>query len=156
MTEYYGMKRCRQCLEKAEPRNDRCPVCGMGQEKTYHDLTPAERRVRHHARGIRLVAMTHLVLAAMGILMMPEFSAPAAIAVLSVVNALLAYGLIRYSLTAYRAATTFYFLLGMVNIISIQHGIEHLGGIALALIGLYLVGNGHAKAIFERRLPDLP
>ncbi len=36
----------------------------------------------------------------------------------------------------------------MVNVVSIN-----LGGIALALAALYLVGNGTAKAIFERRLP---
>jgi hypothetical protein len=128
----------------------------MAQEKTYRDLSSAEKQVRHHARGIRVVAMVHLVLAAMGILMMPEFPAPAAIAALSVVNFLLAYGLVRYSLLAYKAATVYYFLLGMVNVISIQHGMVHLGGIAMALVALYLVGNAHAKAIFERRLPDLP
>ena len=42
----------------------------------------------------------------------------------------------------------------MVNVISIQHGVVYLGGIVLALVAIYLVGNGTSKAIFERRLPE--
>jgi hypothetical protein len=91
----------------------------------------------------------------MGIMMMPEFPVPAAIAALAVINIFLAYGLIHYSFVAYKAATVYYFLIGMVNVISIQKGAEHLGGIVLVLIALYLVGNGTAKAIFERRLPAI-
>lgn len=70
------------------------------------------------------------------------------IAVLVVINATLAIGLSRYSLWAYRLAVTFYFLIGIVNVISVN-----LGGILVALIALYLVGNATAKALFERRLP---
>jgi hypothetical protein len=100
------------------------------------------------------VAMFHLVFAAIAILMMPEFPVPVAVVVLAVVNIFLAYGLVRYSLLAYKAATIYYFLIGMMNVISIQRGAVHLGGIALVLIALYLVGNGTSKAIFERRLPE--
>jgi hypothetical protein len=149
------MMRCNSCLTKAEPRNGLCPVCGIGQEKKVGNLSPDEKKVRFHARGIRTVAILHLIGGGMSILMMPEFPLPAAIAVLAVVNVALAYGLVRYSFIAYKAATVYYFLIGMVNVISIQHGTVHLGGIALALIALYLVGNGTSKAIFERRLPDM-
>ncbi len=146
------MKQCKSCLTKAEPRNGRCPVCGIEQDKKRAELTSDEKKIRFHARSIRLLAMLHLIGAAMIILVMPEFSVPAAIALLAVVNASLAYGLVRFSLLAYKAATAYYFLIGMVNVISIQHGVEHLGGIALALIALYLVGNSTSKAIFERNV----
>jgi hypothetical protein len=149
------MTRCKQCLTRAESLNGCCPVCGVAQDKALKSLSPAERKVRLHAHGIRLVAMVHLIVAAMAILMMPEFPKPAAIAVLAVINGWLAYGLIRFSLIAYRAAVVFYFFLGMVNVISIQQGAIHFGGIALALIALYLVGNRTAKAIFERQCPEL-
>lgn len=98
--------------------------------------------------------MCHLIGAAAGLIMMLCFPAPIAMAILVTVNILLAFGLARYSLLAYKAATVYYFLIGMVNVISIQHGVVHLGGIALVLIALYLVGNGTSKAIFERRLPE--
>jgi hypothetical protein len=114
-----------------------------------------EKKVRFHAHGIRFVAMAHLTGAAMLVMIMPEFPAPAVLAVLAVINAFLAYGLVQYSLVAYKAATTFYFLIGMVGVISIQKGAIYLGWLALALIGLYLVGNGTSKAILERRLPGM-
>lgn len=148
------MTRCKSCHAKAEPRNGLCPVCGIEQEKSKAALSPVEKKVRVHARGILLVAIFHLLGAAMILWKMPEFPAPAAVAVLVVINLGLAYGLARYSLIAYRAATVYYFLIGMVNVISIQQGIENLAGVALALIALYLVGNGTSKAIFERRLPE--
>jgi len=144
------MKRCKSCLTTAEARNGCCPVCGIEQDKKRGALTPAEKKVRFHARSIRLLAILHLIGAAVGIMMMSEFPAPAAIAILAMVNISLAFGLARFSLLAYKAATTYYFLIGMVNVISIQHGAEHLGGIALALIALYLVGNSTSKSIFER------
>ena len=150
------MTRCKHCRTKAEPRNGRCPACGIVPDKPKADLSPAERKVRFHARGIRLAAMFHLVGAGAGLIIAPFFPAPLAMAVLVCVNLLLAFGLARYSLIAYKAATVYYFLIGMVNVISIQHGVIHLGGIAMALLGLYLVGNGTAKAVFERRLPELP
>lgn len=146
------MKRCKSCLTKAEPRNGCCPVCGIEPDKKRGLLTPAEKKVRFHARSIRLLAMLHLIGAAVGIRMMPEFPTPAALAILALINAALALGLARFSLLAYRAATTYYFLIGMVNVISIQHGAEHLGGIALALIALYLVGNSTSKSIFDRNV----
>ncbi len=142
------MKQCKSCLAKAEPRNGLCPVCGIGQDKKKGALSPDERKVRFHARGIRVVAMLHLVGACMGIMMIPVFPAPLATAALVAINAALAFGLARYSYWAYKAATVYYFLIGMVNVVSIN-----LGGIALVLAALYLVGNGTAKAIFDRRLP---
>ena len=148
------MKQCKSCLARAEALADICPVCGIDQEKRHRDLTKREKQIRTAARGIRLLAMSHLIIAAIAVLMMPEFPVPAAIAVLAVINCFLAYGLVRYSLAAYKAATVYYFLIGIVNVISIQRGIVHLGGIALVLIALYLVGNGTSKAIFDRRLPE--
>lgn len=149
------MTRCKSCLIKAEPLNGRCSVCGNEQNKTSSDLTPAEKKVRLHARGIRAVAVFHLVGAGAGLLMIAYGLAPAPLLVLAVINLLLAFGLDRYSLLAYKAATAYYFLIGMVNVISIQQGVEHLGGIALALIALYLIGNGTSKAIFDRQPSNL-
>ena len=148
------MTRCRHCQSKAELRNGLCSVCGIDPEKKGTELSPEEKKVRFHAHGIRLVAMFHLIGAALAVLVMPEFDANFAIALLTVVNTLLAYGLVRYSLLAYKAATTFYFFMGMVGVISIQKGAIYIGWIALALIALYLIGNGTSKALFERNLPE--
>jgi hypothetical protein len=146
--------RCRHCLTKAEPQNSICPVCGLVPGKRFRNLTHTEKRVWLHVRGIRVVAMCHLIGAIMGILMMPGFAVPFAIVMFSIINLLLAYGLIRYSLLAYKLATAYYFLVGMVMVISIQQGIGPLLGILLALTALYLVGNRTAKAVFERRVPE--
>ena len=56
-------------------------------------------------------------------------------------------GLACYAFWAYRMAVIFYFLIGMVNIVSIN-----LPGILLILILLYAAGNGTVKALFERRM----
>ena len=149
------MTRCKHCLSKAEPRNGLCPVCGIDPGKIAADLSPVEKKVRFHARAILVLAIFHLFIAVMVLVMIPFFPAPGALVVLSIISIALALGLTRYSLWAYKGATIYYFLIGMVNVISIQHGSIHLGGILLALIALYLVGNGTAKAIFERRLPDM-
>ncbi|VGO16845.1 hypothetical protein PDESU_05437 [Pontiella desulfatans] len=148
------MTRCKHCQTKAEPLKGLCPVCGIVQDKPFGNLSPAEKRIRFHAHGIRLVAMFHLIGAGAGLVMLPYYPTPAALAVLALINILLAFGLSNYSLIAYKGATVYYFLIGMVNVISVQQGVEHLGGIALALIALYLIGNGTSKAIFERRLPE--
>jgi hypothetical protein len=148
------MTRCRHCRTKAEPQNELCPVCGLIPGKRFRDLTHNEKRVWFHARGIRAVAMCHLTAAAMGILMMPEFAVPLAIAMFAIINVLLAYGLIRFSLLAYKLATAYYFLIGMVMVISIQQGVGPLIGIGLSLAALYFVGNRTAKAVFERRVPE--
>jgi len=149
------MTRCRHCLTKAPPQDGLCPVCGLVPDKHFRALSSTEKRVWLHARGIRLAAMCHLIGALMGILMMPEFTVPLAIAMFALINLLLAYGLIRFSLLAYKLATVYYFLIGMVMVISIQQGIGPLFGIALALTALYLVGNRTAKAIFERRVSEV-
>ena len=90
----------------------------------------------------------------MGLILATQFPSPIPMIVLAIINLLLGIGLARYSLLAYKGATVYYFLIGMVNVISIQAGPIHLAGIALALIALYLVGNGTSKAMFERRLPE--
>lgn len=154
------MKRCKSCLTKAEARNARCPVCGIGQEKSRQALSPDEKRVRRFARCILAVAAVHvvgLVLCLYVLLVVNPAAAakgefvfaPAILAALSIVNLVLAVGLARYALWAYRAATAYYFLLGIANIVSVQ-----VPGILLMLVLLYFVGNGTAKAIFERRLPE--
>ena len=148
------MTRCKHCLTTAEPKDGLCPVCGLVPGSRFRNLSHTEKRVWLHARGIRIVAMTHLISAIMILLMMNEFKVPLAIAIFALINLFLAFGLIRFSLIAYKVATTYYFLIGMVNVISIQHGIGPLAGIALALLALYLVGNRTAKAIFERRVPE--
>ena len=143
------MTRCKHCLTKTEPRNGLCPMCGIVPDKKPGTLSPGEKKARFHARGIRLVAMLHLIGACMGLLMLPLFPSPMAMVVLATINLILALGLAGYSFWAYKASTVYYFLIGMVNIVSVN-----LGGIALALVALYLIGNGTSKAIFERRLPE--
>ncbi|WP_372798026.1 hypothetical protein [Pontiella sp.] len=145
------MTRCKHCKAKGELINGRCPYCGIEADKSSADLTKAEKKTRFHAHSIRIVALVHIFAAAVLLFQMPEFPAPAVIAVLVVINFALAYGLLRFSLIAYRAAVVYYFMIGMVNVVSIQRGPEHLGALLLALLALYLVGNGRSKAIFERR-----
>lgn len=147
------MTRCKSCLIKAEPLNGLCPVCGIAQNKKMKELSTAERKVRFHAAGIRLIAIAHLIGCVMAILVMPEFKSPAPMAIFALLNAVLAYGLLRFSLLAYKAATAFYFFIGIVGVISIQKGAIYIAWILLSLISLYLVGNGRSKALFERRLP---
>jgi hypothetical protein len=149
------MTRCRHCQSKTGIRNGHCSVCGIDPEKNYADLSPDEKKARFHAHGIRLVAMFHLIGAGCGLILAPQFPTPIPMIILALINVALGFGLSRFSLAAYKGATVYYFLIGIVNVISIQAGPVHLAGIALALIALYFVGNGTSKAIFERSLPEL-
>lgn len=149
------MKQCKSCRTRAETESEICPVCGIDQKKECRDLTDVEQRIRHAARHIRVLAMLHLIFAALVILALYEFAKPFVIVGLAVLNIALAYGLVRFSYIAYKAAIVCYFFFGIVNVISIQHGGVHLGGIAFALIALYIVGNRTAKSIFERKCPGL-
>lgn len=146
--------RCKQCLTKAEPRDGLCPVCGVEQGKKFRALSPTEKKVRFHARGVRALGMFHVVAAGFSLLTLPYSPAPGPMAALAIINILLGFGLARFSLIIKKCAVTYYFLIGMVSVISIQHGSVYLGGIALCLVAIYLVGNGTARAIFERRVPD--
>lgn len=148
------MTRCKHCKTKVELINNRCPYCGIEEGKKSADLTKAEKKMRLHAHGIRIVALAHFFAAGIILFQMPELPSPAIVAVLVLVNCALAYGLLRFSLAAYRAAVVYYFMFGMVNVVSIQRGPEHLGGLLLCLLALYLIGNGTSKAIFERRPPE--
>ncbi|MDF7801404.1 hypothetical protein P4C99_18145 [Pontiellaceae bacterium B1224] len=147
--------RCRQCYSKAEIRNGLCSVCGIDPGKKRSELSAEEKKARFHARGILLVALCHWIGAVCGLILASHFPSPVPMIMLAAINIALGLGLARYSLWAYKGATVYYFLIGMVNVISIQAGPIHLAGIALALIALYLVGNGTSKAIFERRLPEV-
>jgi hypothetical protein len=149
------MNRCKQCYSKAETRNELCSVCGIDPEKKKDELSAEEKKARFHAHGILLVAVCHLIGAVCGLILAFQFPSPAPMFLLAAINVALGLGLARYSLWAYKGATVYYFLIGMVNVISIQQGPVHLAGIALALIALYLIGNGTSKAIFERRLPEM-
>ena len=151
------MIRCKSCLAKAEPEHRQCPVCGIGQEKKRNELSPDEKRVRHFARCILGVSVVHavgLVLCLYVLLIHnPEAAArggfvfsPAILVTLAILNLALAYGLGRYAFWAYKVATAYYFLLGIVNVVSVQ-----ILGILITLTLLYFIGNGTAKAIFERR-----
>ena len=143
------MKYCRHCLANEVPIDGLCPVCGIRQDKTKGGLTPEEKKIRRHARAIRIVAMLHLIGAGLGILIPFYYPVPiAAVTVLVLISLVLAAGLSRYALWAYKMATVYYFLIGMVNVISVD-----IPGVLMILILLYAVGNGTAKAIFERRLP---
>ncbi len=145
------MTRCKHCKAKVELINNHCPYCGIEDGKTSANLTKVEKKTRFHAHGIRMVALAHIFTAAIILFQMPEFPNPAVIAVLVVINFALAYGLMKFSFIAYRAAVVYYFMIGMVHVVSIQRGPEHLGGLLLCLLGLYLIGNRNSKAIFERR-----
>lgn len=141
------MTRCKHCLVPATAQAGCCPVCGIQIEKEKSTLSPDEKKVRHHARAIRIVAMLHLIGTAVGVmvaLFYPNLAAAAG--VLALINLTLAIGLSRFAFWAYRLATVYYFLIGMVNVVSVN-----IPGILVILILLYAVGNGTAKAIFERR-----
>ncbi|QBG48443.1 hypothetical protein EGM51_13945 [Verrucomicrobia bacterium S94] len=148
------MTRCKHCKTKTDLIDNRCPCCGIEAGKNPADLTKAEKRVLFHALGIRAAAIAHVFAAGVILFQIPHFPSPAVIAVLVIINAGLAYGLLRFSLAAYRAAVVYYFMFGMVNVVSIQRGPEHLGGLLLCLLALYLIGNRTSKAIFERQLPE--
>jgi hypothetical protein len=125
-----------------------CSACGIPLKKAKRDLSHAEKKIRLHARMIRVVAMLHLVGAGLLFIIPCCFPVPPAVAwILGCINLTLAIGLSRYALWAYRMATVFYFLTGMVHIVSVN-----IPGILLTLLLLYAVGNGTAKAIFDRRL----
>ena len=152
-----SIKQCRTCLTKAETENGLCPVCGMGQEKKKNELSPDEKKVRHFARCILGVSVVHIVGLVLCLYVLfihnPRAAAadefvfsPAILIVLALLNLALAYGLSRYAFWAYKLATVYYFLLGIANIVSVQ-----IPGILITLILLYLVGNGTAKSLFERR-----
>jgi hypothetical protein len=143
------MKHCRHCLTGEVQNEGLCPVCGIRQDKSKGDLSPDEKKVRHHARTIRIVAMLHLIGVALGVIIPLYYPVPiAAAAVLMAINLMIAVGLSRYAFWAYKMATVYYFLIGMVNVISVN-----IPGVFMILILLYAIGNGTAKAIFERRLP---
>ncbi|MBN2163543.1 MAG: hypothetical protein JXR25_11575 [Pontiellaceae bacterium] len=143
------MVRCRHCLNRMDSDTIQCPVCGIDKTTPKKDLSTEEKRVRRAARGIRISAMLHLVIAALTLIALPyALSHRTALIILAVINLALAAGLIRFSLSAYRLAVTCYFGIGMVNIITVN-----LPGLPLILVLLYLVGNRYAKALFERRLP---
>lgn len=145
------MTRCKHCKAKTDLIDNRCTYCGIDQDKSPKELTKQEKKIRLHAHGIRMVALAHIFFAGIMLFQMPEFSSAAIIAALVVINFSLAYGLLRYSLVAYKAAVVYYFVIGMVNTVSIQRGPEHLAGLLMCLLALYLIGNGISKSIFERR-----
>ncbi len=142
------MKQCKSCRTRAEA--DICPVCGIDQEKARTDLTQKEKQVRRAALNIRFLAMLHLILAGIGIMALTEITLPTGgVVALSTINLILAIGLIRYALWAYKVAVVCYFGIGIVNIISVN-----ILAIPLILLLIYVVGNKTAKSIFERRLPE--
>lgn len=152
--------RCNSCLAKAGTKNRVCSVCGIAPDKKGRDLSPREKRVRRFARAILGVAALHLVgfgLFLHVLLVLNPRAAhddgfvfsPAIVGALAAINLVLAFGLARYAFWAYRLATAYYFLIGIVNIVSVQ-----VVGILWMLILLYLIGNGTAKALFERRTAD--
>lgn len=143
------MTRCKSCLTKTEVETGICPVCGIEQDKPGKALTPVEKRIRRAARNIRFVAMLHLIGAGIGIMRLPEAQIQIAAAVFSILNFILAIGLIRYDYRAYKLAVVCYFAFGIVSVITI-----FLWAIPLVLLLLYVIGNRTARDIFERRLPE--
>jgi hypothetical protein len=144
------IKQCKSCRAKTDAADGPCPVCGIGQDTPKAELSDVQKHVRRAARHIRQVAMLHLLLTGILILMLPELAKPVAIVVLALINCLIAIGLIRFAFWGYRLAVTVYFLVGIVFTIKV-----FIPGILFALLLLYFVGNGTAKAIFERRAGEL-
>ncbi len=155
------MTRCNSCFTKTSAKHSYCPVCGIVPNKKKADLSPAEKKVRYAARCILGVSVLHLIglVLCFYILFVVNPAAraggklvfsPPIISTLAAFNLILAIGLSRYAFWAYKMATAYYFLLGIVNVISVQ-----IPGILLVLILLYFVGNRTAKAIFERQGPQL-
>lgn len=151
------MNRCNHCLTKAEPEDGACSICEIGPNKKKKDLSQKEKKVRKAARGIRGVVLFHLALFVTGVTALltakaggetPEHFAVQMTILLSSYTILLitAFGLARYAYWAYKVTTTFYFLIGIMFTISVQ-----IPGVLIILLLLYLIGNGTAKAIFERR-----
>lgn len=144
------MKKCRSCLAKAEATGGICRVCGIDQDKLRKDLTKREKQIHGAARNIRFLAMLHLIGGGICIMILPEIRMQAAVAAFAITNFALAIGLIHYDYRAYKVAVVLYFALGIVNTITVN-----LPAIPFVLLLLYVVGNRNAKAIFERRLPEL-
>lgn len=151
------MKRCKNCLAKAEFEHDPCPVCGIEPNKKKSELSTLEAKTRRAARSIRGVALLHLILSIAGVgsllvarawEQIPEHFMVQIAILLSCYSILMitAFGLSQYRYWAYKTATAFYFLMGIMFTISIQ-----IPGILIVLMLLYFIGNGHAKALFERR-----
>jgi len=116
-----------------------------------------EIKTRRAARNIRGVALLHLILSIAGIgsLLVAkvweqphEHLAVQMSIILSCYSILMitAFGLSQYRYWAYKTTTSFYFLMGIMFTISVQ-----IPGILIVLTLLYFIGNGRAKAIFERR-----
>ncbi len=143
------MKQCKSCLARAEAIADICPVCGIDQDKPRKDLTKREKQIRRTARNIRCVAMLHLIGGGICIMILPEVGMQVALAAFAILNLVLAIGLIHYDYRAYKAAVVVYFTFGIVNTITVN-----LVAIPVILLLLYIVGNRHSKAIFERRPPE--
>lgn len=141
------MNRCRHCLTPAKSDSDHCCVCGIERATAKQALSPDERKVRFHARTIRVIAMLHLIGASVGVMVaLTHPSIAGAAAVLAIINLALAVGLSRFAFWSYILAVVYYFLIGMVNIVSVN-----IPGSLVILILLYAVGNGTAKAIFQRQ-----
>lgn len=145
---------CKHCLTQTHIEVSRCPVCGIIQNTALRDLSPAEKKVRLHARRIRLVAMIHLIGAGATLILMSCLPEKIPLLLLALINVIIAVGLSRYALWAYKGATVYYFFIGMVGVISIQKGGIYLLWVLVALTALYLVGNRTSKAIFDRDLPE--
>lgn len=142
------MTRCRHCLTPMTIDRDCCRVCGIKRATGKIHLSPDDRKVRRYARCVRVIAMLHLVGAAFAVMVATVIPGlTAAGGVLALINLMLAFGLSAYAYWAYTLSVVYYFLIGMVNIVSVN-----IPGILLILILLYAVGNGTSKSLFERRL----
>lgn len=148
------MTRCKQCLSRMEPRNGLCPVCGLDAEKNGGDLVGADKKVRLFARAIRILAMFHLVFAAAFLMTLPHAPMKVPVFLQALMNLILGFGLVNFSLKTKKAAVVYYFLIGMVSVVSIQHGSAYIGGIILCLFAVYIVGNPTSRSIFERQPRD--
>lgn len=148
--------KCKYCYQKIEAVNNRCSICTIEINKNIKNLSAKERQILYKARGIHLIAFTHLLIA----LLLPflffkaeDFNITESI-IISAINIIIWRLLSRFSLIGYRIAIGYYFVYGMVSVVTIQK--SHFGeqgiGILLCFLGMYGIGNNISKGLFTRSL----
>ena len=135
-----------------------CPICRIDLSKSAGTWTKRERRIRFHFHAVRVVASIHLLIAMGTLIKRDEIEDlnTLLISLFIIINILIAILLHRFSLLGYRIAVTFYFFCGITSTVNIQRGSgEQFIAIILVLIGLYLIGNQTAKALFTRSVDSI-
>ncbi len=150
------MIRCKYSHQKIEPINNRCPICTIEIGKELKDFTQRERQIRSKIIGVYITAYTHLFIAIIlpFLLITKAQWVPIGAIGFGILHLVIWFLLSRFSLIGYRIAVGYYFMYGMVSVVTIQR--SHFGeqgiGIILCFAGLYLIGNRISKGLFQRSL----